>query len=402
MSGNWHILTGEYPPAQGGVADYTFQVAGALAAGGDSVHVWCPTVQGAVPLQSDVEVHQTLGALQPGDILDTGRAMSAIPGQKRLLVQWVPHAFEMRAVNVPFCLWVLKRRVVSGDAVDLMIHEPFLGVRGSARQRLAGIVQRVMMVVLLLAATRVWVAVPQWWQFARPFGLGRRIPVGWLPVPSNVPLTASLQRVSALRSEAESGPTVGHFGSFGSVTDAQLIPILEAVMDRCPTTLLRLIGRGALSAKSRIVSRRPDVSLRILVSDGAGLDEVASQIAACDVMIQPYLDGVSTRRTSLMAGLALGIATVTHEAECTEPIWRELDACVMVVPTPEAYASTVAALLTDEGRRLQLGERARRVYDERFHLRHIIERLQQTDDNVGTTVDGRLLSRASGEGRTSE
>ncbi len=38
----WHIITGEYPPAIGGVSSYTQLVAEGLAAAGDAVHVWCP------------------------------------------------------------------------------------------------------------------------------------------------------------------------------------------------------------------------------------------------------------------------------------------------------------------------------------------------------------------------
>ena len=37
-----HILTPEYPPATGGVADYTRLIARKLAQAGDAVHVWCP------------------------------------------------------------------------------------------------------------------------------------------------------------------------------------------------------------------------------------------------------------------------------------------------------------------------------------------------------------------------
>ena len=38
----WHVLTGEYPPVPGGVADYTQLVARGLAAAGDAVNVWTP------------------------------------------------------------------------------------------------------------------------------------------------------------------------------------------------------------------------------------------------------------------------------------------------------------------------------------------------------------------------
>src|ERR1700722_10738138 len=52
---NWHLVTGEYAPASGGVADYTRGVARALAAAGDDVHVWAPSI--ARGLASDPGVH---------------------------------------------------------------------------------------------------------------------------------------------------------------------------------------------------------------------------------------------------------------------------------------------------------------------------------------------------------
>ena len=41
----WHILTGEYPPACGGVGDYSALLAHRLKASGDAVVVWTPEVE---------------------------------------------------------------------------------------------------------------------------------------------------------------------------------------------------------------------------------------------------------------------------------------------------------------------------------------------------------------------
>ena len=40
--GAFHLITCEYPPEVGGVAEHTRSVATGLAAAGVSVHVWCP------------------------------------------------------------------------------------------------------------------------------------------------------------------------------------------------------------------------------------------------------------------------------------------------------------------------------------------------------------------------
>ena len=40
-------------------------------------------------------------------------------------MQWVPHGFGYRSMNLGFCLW-LRPRARSGDQVELMVHEPYL------------------------------------------------------------------------------------------------------------------------------------------------------------------------------------------------------------------------------------------------------------------------------------
>src|SRR5690606_13687540 len=54
-SSRWHLITGEFPPAPGGVSDYTAAVALGLAAAGDAGDVWCPA-PGASP-RPGVTVH---------------------------------------------------------------------------------------------------------------------------------------------------------------------------------------------------------------------------------------------------------------------------------------------------------------------------------------------------------
>ena len=39
-------------------------------------------------------------------------------------------------------------------------------------------------------------------------------------------------------------------------------------------------------------------------ADGLANEEVSVHLSACDLMIQPYPDGISARRTSAMAALA--------------------------------------------------------------------------------------------------
>ena len=73
----WHIITHEYPPQVGGVSDYTYLLASALAAAGDSVHVWCPAGSGDPPPALGVIVHLEPGRFSAGDLHRVDKKLDA-------------------------------------------------------------------------------------------------------------------------------------------------------------------------------------------------------------------------------------------------------------------------------------------------------------------------------------
>src|SRR5690242_6687524 len=105
----WHLVTSEYPPQLGGVSDYTSAVAAGLAAQGDEVHVWCPSCQHGPPQAEGVVVHRELGAMTPADLRRVGKQLDQFPGPRRILVQWVPHGYGYKSMNVAFCWWLWNR-----------------------------------------------------------------------------------------------------------------------------------------------------------------------------------------------------------------------------------------------------------------------------------------------------
>jgi len=120
---NWHIITGEYPPQHGGVSDYTRQIARGLADLGDAVHVWAPPVDGANPSPAGdrgVTIHRLPNRFGLSGLRYLTREIDRLPGPKRFLVQYVPHAFGWKAANLPFCFWIRSRR---RESIWVMFHE---------------------------------------------------------------------------------------------------------------------------------------------------------------------------------------------------------------------------------------------------------------------------------------
>jgi glycosyltransferase involved in cell wall biosynthesis len=373
----WHLVTGEYPPAPGGVSDYTAAVAAGLAGAGDTVDVWCPGAPGVARDPAGVRVHRSRGCWSADDIRAFDEDIDAAPGPRRLVVQWVPHAFGQRSMNLGFCRWVASR-ARRGDQVDLMVHEPFLafGLR-EGRLNAVAAVHRVMTMRLLKAARRVWVSVPLWARLLKPWALGRDTKFCWLPVPSTLRVDDDQQAIEATRARIRDGATsvVGHFGTYDRPTSDQLDRLLPGLAGA--NSRLLLLGRGGDVFRSRVVERHPAIADRVLATGGLPANELSRHLRACDLLVQPYIDGASTRRTTLMAGLAHGVPVVTTVGRLSEPFWADSPA-VTAVPAGDSAAvlAAAAALALDPARRQAQSDAARALYAARFDIRHVIDALR--------------------------
>jgi glycosyltransferase involved in cell wall biosynthesis len=374
----WHILTGEYPPQPGGVGDYTRQLACGLAAAGDEVQVWCPPCVGPPPDDPGVRVRRLPDHFGPRSLVALHAAVAGGREPTRLLVQYVPHAFGFKGMNLPFCWWLsLPRRM----PLWVMFHEVAYPLeRGQPwRHRLLGHVTRFMAARVARAAARILVSTPVWESVLRTL-VPLRCPVAWLPVPSNVPLRAPPARAAEVRDRLPAGPArvvIGHFGMFGSHTADRLACVLPALLRGRPERLALLIGRDGERFAVALADRHPDLRAQLHATGGLPAEEVAAHLAACDLLVQPFPDGATTRRGSLMAGLALGVPCVTTAGWITEPVWQSSGA-VALAPAGDDQAVVVCAeaVLADQGRRCALAERGARLYQERFSLARTIAGLR--------------------------
>ena len=380
-----HILTGEYPPQPGGVSDYCAQIARGWAAAGGTVHVWCPGADGNTVEPGGVEVHRRSGLFRPRGLARLGTALAGWSAPRRVLLQYAPNALGMRGMNLPACLWLLAR--ARRDDIRVMFHEPYLyfGWRRPQRNLLA-LVQRVMAVCLLGASRRVYVSSATWERYLSPFmWLGAR-QLMWLPVPSTVPRTEDTDAVARCRRRLRGGDAdtavVGHFGTYGEHIRPRVAACFVTLAARRPSLRFLCLGHHSDRFAADLTRRHPTLDGRLLHAADLPADEVAVHLRACDVVVQPFVDGVTTRRTSLMAALINGCPVVTTRGALTEEIWDET-AGVALAPAGDdaALAELTEALLDDPDRRSALARDGRRLYETRFALTHVISHLDDRPDN---------------------
>ena len=391
MNSTWHIITPEYPPQPGGVGDYTQLVAGALAVAGDQVHVWCPFVQGETRKVDGVVAHRDLGEFSRSDLRRVEQMLDQFAGPRRLLVQWVPHGFGKRAMNISFCWWLLRRASGRGDRVELMVHEPFLEFqRSSWRQSAVALVHRLMTIILLRAASRVWISIPAWEEYWRPYALGRELRFNWLPVVSNIPVVNDPEASQAVRSQYVSteGSIVGHFGAYDRENISLLVDAVSPLIGNGGKDVLLLLGKGSKEVRDTLIAHHPEVKERVHATGALDAIELSVHLGACDVMLQPYIDGVSSRRGSTMAALAHGRPVITTGGRLTEPLWAESEA-VAIVPVEDVTELTAVTkrLLPDIATRSRMGRSAKALYAERFDVQVIVSLLRTAGDTADSTTD---------------
>jgi len=376
----WHLITSEYPPQIGGVSDYTYLVAGGLAATGDEVHVWCPQSTQETPSLQGVTVHRELGQFHGNDLRHAGEMLNQFPSPRHLLVQWVPHGYGYNSMNFQFCLWLWKRAARARDRIDLMVHEPCLPFgKGSLKQNGVAAVHRLMTIVLLNAARHVWMSIPAWAARLRPYSLGRALPFTWLPVPSSVPIVHDPLGVRVVRQRYAPGKQqiVGHFGTCDRNISKLLLQSIPTLLHTMADCVALFLGHGSETVRDELIQRYPDLTDRVHATGSLTTADLSQHISACDVMLQPYIDGVSSRRTSVMAALSHGLPIVTAKGALTESIWTESHAVALVTADDvEALIETTKSLLANASARSELGEAARDLYETRFDLSHVVEALR--------------------------
>lgn len=377
----WHIITGEFPPQAGGVSDYTASLARGLAASGDPVTVHVPMDAGDIRPETGIAVHRLPDRFGPRGLRALDRAIAGAPLPRRILVQYVPQSFGWNAMNLPFCWWLQSRR---HDPVWLMFHEVATPLESGQRlsHRALALVTRRMASTAARAAERIFVSIPAWEPLVR--SLGATAPITWLPVPSAIAVADDAAGVERVRGAVAPGgePVVGHFGTYGSLTRPLVEAAVRVVIERTASRIL-LLGRDSERVAADLATRMPGGQARIAGTGALDARRVSLALSACDVMLQPYPDGISSRRTSAMAGLSHGRATVTTDGALTESIWRDSGAVVLAPATDmQALGAAAALLAADPARVRHLGRAARALYEARFALGHTLDALREPLERV--------------------
>jgi glycosyltransferase involved in cell wall biosynthesis len=235
----------------------------------------------------------------------------------------------------------------------LLVHEPYVPMV-SWRWALMGLWQRAQLRALRLGVDRTCASIEAW---------ARALAGTHLPVGSNLPDMRGAR--GSRRTALNMGSDVVVLATFSSGHPSRLLELVttsvEAVAARGHKVALLNLGAGA----PRIT---PPGSVVVFQPGELPAQEVASWLAAADVFLAPFVDGVSTRRSSMMAALQHGLAVVGTDGALTDGLLRRSTEAIRLVPVERAdlFRAAVVELAGDENARRELGVRARMLYERSF------------------------------------
>jgi glycosyltransferase involved in cell wall biosynthesis len=282
----------------------------------------------------------------------------ALRRYRLVVVQYNPFLWGRRgfAPWLILALWRLRLRR-SRPRTILFVHETYLDLRLPWRWAAMALWQRVQLRLILPAADVVLASIEQWANAIEAMRPAR--PTRHLPIASVLPDRRAMRGASRARLGIGSDDLVVATLSGGERT--RHLELVAAAVGGAPVTVLLALGSGG-EAPPGLPER-----IRVVVPGPVSDEELADLLAAADVFLAPLDDGVSTRRTSVMAALQHALPVVATRGHLTDRLWLGTAPGVRLAPVdrPDLFAAATAELADPERRRA--GARAARdLYESRF------------------------------------
>jgi glycosyltransferase involved in cell wall biosynthesis len=255
----------------------------------------------------------------------------------------------------------LRRARARKSLISLIVHESYVPPL-NWRWTVMGAWQRRQLRILHRSADLIFTPVQPLAEELRDLRPER--PVVHLPVGSNVPDMRHCRNSERDRLEIDQDALV--IAAFGTDHPSRRIDDVaaaaNAAADRDRKVVVLNLGAGA----PPICDVRE--SVRLIEPGWLEAPVVARHLATADLFVAPFVDGVSTRRTTLMAALQHGLPVVGTDGRLTDDVLRRSTDALTLVPVDDRkrLEDAVRWLAGDAGTRLARGAAGRELYERSF------------------------------------
>ena len=354
------------PPSLDGIGDHTAQFAAALAR---SARVRILTAEKEPDAIPSVGIRQAFGRTRSG----IWRLVDAVAEDPPdwLVLQFDQFSYGRWGLNpfLPLAIRSIKRSCPQ-TRIAWIAHEDFVPVT-SWKFAIMTSWQRAQFVSLGHLADLIFFSIEPWVERYSTWFPGKT--VRHLPCGSNIPRSGVARAEARQRLGIEESTFIA--GVFGTINASRMVPsiVRAAAALHQASSDFRLLYVGPHGAA--LEAALGDVPL--LDAGRLPADEVSVYLAAMDLHLVPFIDGVSTRRSSFMAGLQHAVPSLGTAGVLTDAALHRADGEAFLltpVDRPEAFEREALRLLRDPRLRTRIGAGGRRLYDASFSFESVADR----------------------------
>lgn len=282
-----------------------------------------------------------------------------------ILLQYMPFSYGRWGFAPKLVRDAITLKRTTGALFGVMVHEAWVAM-DTWRTGVMGAYQRLQLRSLLLIADVIFVSTG----YLRA-ALGSRA--------VHVPVGSNITPIAKPRHEARRELGIADefvVALFGTGNPHRVLKHPEAAISGLAAVRgaakLRVFNLGAGAGPLQVPSE-----VRVDTPGGLPAHDISRHLLASDVLLLSFSDGISTRRGTLMAGLAHGVPVVGLRGISTDDVLTAHPEAVVLTPVgdPVAFADAVLALTGDPQRLEQTGRAGAALYAECFDWPVIAERV---------------------------
>jgi glycosyltransferase involved in cell wall biosynthesis len=294
-----------------------------------------------------------INSIEPASVCFSRARLAEDAEIKGLFLQYYPNAFVSK--DLPALLSQMSKLRARGVPIVTTIHEYWPPASSSVKRALWRMLCKQTLKAVASRSSRLVTTTPYASGHLVRSGIAPAEKFSVIPVPTNIPAVAPRA--------AHAGPALVMFGQPYVLDRAVVLGLARWLETQSPRPRWIWIARSVAEMKTFWT----EIGAPAVVEFHGELPaaDVSALIAQGSIGLGVYDDGVSTRRTTMTALLAHGLAIVGLDGRYTDGLLRDSGAFLLSpLLNPTALVANVQRVLGDPDLRTSLGSAASRLHDD--------------------------------------
>jgi len=304
----------------------------------------------------------------------------------KIFIQYVPFLYGRGGINFSFPLFIMFLKIFFKYRIEIYFHELYYPFEMKMKSILMNVSHIIMLLILGISADQIMVTTKDFKKLMKRILFFKKN-IFWLPVGPNIEKYRVDQKAcdefSRKNNISSADIVLGSFGTFHPSKNYHLIfDILKKIKteEKIPVKFI-MIGQD----ESQLLEYLGDGDFKelqgIVITTGKLNDfEVNVAFAVMDLYLGYFVDGLSTRRGSIMAAMQAGLPIISTLSKTTEGCFIKQAQVYLYDPDEKIFFASVKELIKHYGYQIKkMGKIPHQVFEELFAWEKIFQAYEKFD-----------------------